>query len=116
MLSTLGIVTYACLYTRRPEALSEDLIDCEGIDLVSYAVKDSVKVLSQNGNAIIRKNDGRYFYEPQKGDPLLLEPILRNITPDERGSYDASDLLRATTTHIYRSSVTAFVGSSFLQS
>ncbi len=102
VLSTLGIVTYACLSTRRPGDLSQDLINCDGVDLVSYAREDAVKVLSKNGGlATIRVHGGRYIYEPQAGDPLLLKPILERLDADEYHSYDPNDLLLATATHVY---------------
>ncbi len=102
VLSTLGVVTYACFSTRRPGALSENLITCEGVELASYALKDSAQVLSSNGGrAVIRTRGRRFIYEPLTGDPLLLKPILENLETDEHGSYDPDDLLEATVTHIY---------------
>ncbi len=102
VLSTLGIVTYACLSTRRPCALSEDLITCRGVDLVSYARKDAVEVLTRDGGrAVIRAQGGRFIYEPLLGDPLMLTPILDRLETDEHGSYNSEDLLRATATHVY---------------
>ena len=102
VLSTLGVVTYACLSTRRPCALSEDLITCSGVDLVSYARKDTVEVLTRDGNkAVIRTWDGRFIYEPLMGDPLLLKPILGRLETDKHGSYNSEDLLCATVTHVY---------------
>jgi hypothetical protein len=102
VLSTLGVVTYACFSTRSPAALSEDLIACEGVELVSYARKDAVEVLSSNGDrAVVRARNRRFIYEPLTGDPLLLKPILESLEKDEHGSYDPDDLLEATVTHIY---------------
>jgi len=102
VLSTLGVVTYACLSTRRPRALSEDLITCEGVDLVSYAREDTVEVLTQDGDrAVIRARDGRFIYEPLRGDPLLLKSILARLEMAEHGSYHPEDLLSATATHVY---------------
>jgi hypothetical protein len=100
--SALGVVTYACLSTRRPCALSEHLITCEGVDLVSYARKDAVEVLtSDGGRAVVRAQNGRFIYEPRVGDPLSLTQILDLLDADEHGSYDSDDLLRATATHVY---------------
>lgn len=102
VLSTLGVVTYACFSTRRPCALSEDLITCKGVDLVSYAKDDAVEVLTPGGDrAVIRVRGGRFVYNPIAGDPLLLTPILGNLEADENGGYNSEDLLLATATHIY---------------
>lgn len=102
VLSTLGVVTYACFSTRRPGALSEDLITCKGVDLVSYARKDAVEVLTRDGSrAVIRARGGRFIYEPLQGDPLLLTPVLDRLETDEHGSYSSEDLLLATATHVY---------------
>ncbi len=116
VLSTLGVVTYACLSTRCPGELSEDLISCEGVDLVSYALGDAVEVLNGEGDrAIIRVRNGRFIYEPLVKDPLLLISILDDLKPDEHGSYDAEDLLEATATHVYPSPLKRLWEAHFAQ-
>lgn len=97
-----GLETYASFATNRPAALAADLVACEGIELASYADGETVVVLAPGGRrAVVRRKAGRYGYEPQKGDPLKLGPILGKLGGGEGGFHDADELLRATARHEY---------------
>jgi len=97
-----GLVTFAAFATRRPAALAEDLVGCDGVELASFAEGGSVVVLGRNGQRarITRKNNA-YGYHSTGGDPLELKGILAGLTPDEAGLYDADALLAATVSHQY---------------
>lgn len=95
-----GLLTYASFSTRSPEALAEDLVELEGVELASFAYKDMVIVLAPGGaRAIIRGRHGRYAYTPVNGDPLDLTSVLADVQADADGYYDADALLRATVHH-----------------
>jgi len=97
-----GLETYACFATNEPQLLSAELVKCEGVELASYAEKDTAVVLSPGGGrAVIRKLGQRYKYEPTRGDPLKLKGILAGLASDEAGYYDADALLKATAKHEY---------------
>jgi hypothetical protein len=91
-----GLETYASFFTKSPANLAIDLAKAEGVELASYAEKDSVVVLSPAGRATIRSKNGRYDYSPEQGDPLKLKDLLSKLTPDKEGYFDADDLLSAT--------------------
>jgi len=124
-----GLTTYASFYTHCRAELAEDLVTMKGVEVVSYADKDTVVVLGPDPNVelpselpgesglfrrftcrgkirgvglgLIREKAGRYRYEPIAGDPLQLMPILAKLKPDADGYYDTDDLLNATGTHVY---------------
>jgi len=97
-----GLVTYAALWSDSPAALAADAADCEGVELASRVEAGRVVVAAGGGQeARIGKTPGGYTYEPLRGDPLKLRPILANLTPDAHGAYDARALLAATATHEY---------------
>jgi hypothetical protein len=96
-----GLETYASFATRRPAELSADLVECEGVTLASFAEGESVVVLAPDGGrAVVRKRGGSYAYDPVRGDPLKLEPLLERLESDD-GYYDADRLLCATVDHEY---------------
>lgn len=106
VLIEFGVTTYAGFYANERADLARDLVDVDGVELASYAKGESVVVLAPEEDegkparhAVIRQRDGRFRYEPVRGDPLALTPILAELTPDEAGYYDADDLLRATARH-----------------
>ncbi len=97
-----GLVTYAGLDAQRPGDLAGDVATCPGVDLVSHADGNDVVVLdARGGRARVRRLGDRYAYEPSRGDPLKLAGILATLTPDDRGAYDADELLAATVDHEY---------------
>ena len=94
-----GLETYASFATNSPSALARDLVDCEGVELVSFVDTEAVVVLSPKGKATIRKKDNRYSYESTDGDPLKLKAILASLSADSDGYYDADELFAATSEH-----------------
>jgi hypothetical protein len=97
-----GLETYASFCTRRSAELAEDIVGCQGVELASYADKDTVVVLAPGGaRAAIGQRAGRYKYQALRGDPLRLKEILSSLRPDSDGLYGADDLLAATATHVY---------------
>ena len=96
-----GLVTYASFATNQRAELAADLVQCEGVELASYAEGDAVVVLAGgNQKAIIRQRDGRYGYQPVRGDPLKLKDIMAKL-PNQDGYCEEADLIRATATHEY---------------
>jgi hypothetical protein len=92
-----GLVTCANFATQQPAALAEDLTACQGVELASFAEKDTVVLLGRGGQrAVIRQNANRYKYEPVSGDPLKLKDALLGLKADADGYYGADDLLAAT--------------------
>ena len=76
-----GLVTYAAFNTREPEALVEDLLAFEPVELASYVEGDAVVVRSRSGTASIRSADGKTFqYQPRDGDPLKLAGLVGDTT------------------------------------
>ena len=97
-----GLETYASFATSRPAALAGDLIDCEGVELASYAEGGSVIVLGRGGQrAAVRQKGRRYRYEPLKGDPLKLRGVLAALPGGRDGYHDADELMTATARHVY---------------
>jgi len=97
-----GLVTFASFATLRPAELAEDLVGCEGVELVSFVEQDDVIVLSPDGgSARIQKRGDRYRYRAEQGDPLRLKPLLALLEGDQEGFYPAEALTRATATHEY---------------
>lgn len=113
-----GLVTYASISTWQPGKLAQDLIDAEGVDLISYRQKEQreqasaepgenldrmrlVVLSGDGGKAYIDRpaEEGRaaLTYRPVKGDPLKLKDIL---TPRPDGSYQAGSLERMAD-HVY---------------
>jgi hypothetical protein len=97
-----GLETCAALSTKHPAQLAGDVVECEGVELVSYAARDGVVVLAPGGgSAAVRHRHGRFRYEPHKGDPLELKGILKRLKGDKDGYHDADELMRATAGHVY---------------
>ncbi len=96
-----GLVTYASFATNRPGELAGDLVDCQGVELASYAQGDAVVVLAGGKQkAIVRRKDGRYRYEAVSGDPLRMKEIVGRLA-DKDGFCGAEELLTATAGHAY---------------
>lgn len=85
-----GLVTYAALNTRTPADLAGDLLECEAVELVSYAAGEAVVVRTRDGHAEVHSTDGRTFrYTAVRGDPLKLAGLVQ-------GPADGRSLLKAT--------------------
>jgi len=98
-----GLETYVSFGTRRPRALAEDLIACEGVDVVSFAEGRTVVIAARDGRgwAAIHRTGNRYRYEPTGGDPLELNGILAGLPGGTVGWHGADELLAATVAHRY---------------
>lgn len=106
-----GLETYAAFSTRSPGPLAKDLMDCDGVELASYADGDAVVVLGRGvpaqgasqpaakspvQSAVVRMKNGRYAYQMTSGDPLGLKDVLAKVIPDDQGYYSPQDLMQAT--------------------
>lgn len=97
-----GLITLASFATHRPAELASDLLDCPGVDIVSYVDGSGVVVLSPDGGqATITRQGDRYCYTPHKGDPLKLRGVLAGVPAGPDGFCTAQDLLEATANHEY---------------
>jgi hypothetical protein len=107
-----GLETYASFATDQPAELAGDLIAHPGVIVASYAQKDAVVVLAGYGHpkesagrtissALIRRKNGRYKYEPIKGDPLKYTEALARLPADAEGYYEPDAMLAATIEHDY---------------
>jgi hypothetical protein len=97
-----GLVTYVALSTHSAAAVAAASVSCEGVQLASYADKDTVVVLTPGGGrAVVSRKGDRYRYEAASGDPLKLAAILATLKADADGYYGADDLFAATAMHEY---------------
>ncbi len=97
-----GLVHFASFAALRPAELAEDIANCEGVELVSYADKDAIVVLGPHRQrAIIRRNGDKYVYEAVAGDPLKLGDVLAGLGGGNDGYHTADALLAATVDHVY---------------
>ena len=100
-----GLVTYAAIYTDRPEAVTDAVLTHPAVDVVAYLADDHVVVRSAIGRAAIFRADGGYRYDASGGDPLRLAPILAQLTQDGTvspdGVIDDRALFHATAQHDY---------------
>jgi hypothetical protein len=87
-----GLVTYASFATRSAPALSEALLEHEGVDVVTYASDGRVIVESDEGRARIEQRGDRYRYVRETGDPLHLAEILKRAA--DEGVLDADGFAR----------------------
>jgi hypothetical protein len=92
-----GLVTFAQFATRNRDALGRELTDHPAARIVSWGQGESVVVMDADGNeARIHQRDGRYRYEPVKGDPLQIGAALQRMPGGEDAFHDADALLEAT--------------------
>jgi hypothetical protein len=100
-----GLVTYASFATRRGEALGRTLLEHEGVDVVTYVTDGAVAVASDEGAARIERQDGRFRYVQETGDPLHLAPVIAAAKADGRldadGFADDRTWLVLTHDHLY---------------
>lgn len=84
-----GLVTCAAIHTRSPAAVARDVAVLTGVELTCYRDgQRGIVVLSRDGEALIRRDSDRWCYEPIRGDPLRLAPILQALRSS--GRIDAS--------------------------
>ena len=97
-----GLETYASFGCMRKAELANDLAECPGVTVASYAEGDTVVVRSPGGaRAVLRKKAGRYRYDAQTGDPLKLLGVLATLRPDAEGFYDDRQVFAATADQEY---------------
>ena len=97
-----GLETCASFSTRNSPKFATDLVDCEGVELVSYvAGKDVVVIAPGNSRAVISQSEGKFRYDCTSGDPLGLEEILKTVPADANGFRDRDALLWATARHTW---------------
>lgn len=101
-----GLVNCTALYTQSPEQVAADLIGLEGIELTCYPTPSGdVVVLSPSGRAVVSYRDGASRYLQVVGDPLKLEPIMRELAAGGHvngdGFVDDAKLFEALVEHEY---------------
>ncbi|HOJ73260.1 MAG TPA: hypothetical protein PL151_00325 [Phycisphaerae bacterium] len=110
VLPEFAMATCSAIYTRMPEAVAQDVMRIEGMELAAYRDSESsIIVLSPDGRARISRAAEGYRYEALEGDPLQLNPVLAvlneagKVNPD---GYVRDDvLMQATIDHVYPDAV-----------
>ncbi|GMU22555.1 MAG: hypothetical protein AMXMBFR13_26400 [Phycisphaerae bacterium] len=104
-----SMVSCAAFYTHAPAAAARDAVGIEGIELAAYLEGEELIVLSRDGKARITRANPGFRYTPDYGDPLMLKPVLTQLSkagqvaPD--GAVRDEVLLRATVDHSYPDAV-----------
>ncbi|MFA5185462.1 MAG: hypothetical protein WC551_03165 [Patescibacteria group bacterium] len=102
---SFGLVNYASFATLDAPQLAKDLATIPGVELSSYVEADSVNVFGANGStARIRRSGQACSYETLDGDPLDLDPILKNIA-NQDGFYRDEDVQAVTVNRPYPSAL-----------
>ncbi len=102
-----GLVGNAVLYAEEKEKpkLAAASVGAEGVDFAAYLQGDVVHIITQTGRATIEQRGDWYCYCADLGDPLALQPVLRNLAATgcvrEDGFVTDGDLFRATVGHEY---------------
>ncbi len=100
-----GLVTYASFYTHQPAAVAHVLLQDPATTIACYPQEDAVIVQTIAGRAKVFHKNGRYRYQVEFGDPLLLLPILTQLQEqgkiDKDGYIEDRALFDATVTHEY---------------
>ncbi len=81
VLPQFGLVGSAELWTKEgnERRLAEVLAQVRGVDFAAYETAGVVHVLSRAGEATIEQRGGRFRYQTQTGDPLVLRETLRAL-------------------------------------
>ncbi|MEA3367242.1 MAG: hypothetical protein U9R68_03900 [Planctomycetota bacterium] len=100
-----GLVTYASFAARDRAGLAAALLECEGVDVVTYQDDGVVVVRSDEGKAHDERQHDRFRYVQETGDPLHLAAIVKQATSegaiDADGFADEGTWLRLTYRHTY---------------
>ncbi|MEP0848320.1 MAG: hypothetical protein HRF50_16040 [Phycisphaerae bacterium] len=101
-----GLVTCAAIHTRSPAAVARDVALLTGVELTCYRDEArGIVVLAHDADALIRHEPGRWRYEPTRGDPLRLSPIVQALRDlgrlDAAGFASDRDWWEATVDHTY---------------
>lgn len=95
VLPEFGLVTCAALHTRSPRRVAGDCVSIDGVELAAFVETDAdgtrrVVVLSRDGEASIEERGGGFAYTMQRGDPLKLAEIIRELQGNELFNDDGS--------------------------
>lgn len=107
VLPRYGLVGAGVIFTRpeNRDRVAEACITAKGVDFAVYPVAGeenrTINLVSKRGNARIIRNENSYRYEAIEGDPLELEPIIREMTLGEDGFASSEAWWNATQTHKY---------------
>lgn len=76
-----GLIGSAVLFTRsaNEHRLANVIAPVEGVDFVAFERDGLVYVVNRDGEATIEKHGASYRYQPIKGDPLALLPIVLKL-------------------------------------
>lgn len=100
-----GLVTYAAFHTHQPAAVAHIVLQDPAATMACYPGGNAVMVQTIDGRANITRKNGRYRYQTEIGDPLVLLPILKQLQDqgkmDDQGYIDDRALFNATVTHEY---------------
>lgn len=101
-----GLIDLACLYTRTPARVAQDIVGFEGVELAVFRDEQGVvTVVSRDGQARVRRDGELFRYEPLFGDPLALRPIMEKMQAAgvlrSDGAARDADWLAATSDHIF---------------
>lgn len=100
-----SMVSCASIYTHAPACVARDVVMIEGVDLAAYREGADLVVVRRDGLARLSRSAAGFRYQPERGDPLELQPILARLA--QAGEVDAdgyvSDhaLFAATVDHTY---------------
>lgn len=77
-----GLIGCAVVFTAagKEREVATTLRAVDGVDFVSFADENLVRIISPNGKATIERRGTRYRYSPQQGDPLELMRALDNLS------------------------------------
>ncbi len=100
-----GLVTYAEFATQDPAGVAQCLLAHEDVEFACYPAGDAIVVRSRTDEARIAKGASGFKYEPARGDPLLLMPIIAQLRDAGKvsatGEIDEDALFQATLEHYY---------------
>lgn len=90
VLPQFGLVGCAVLFTKETneERLASIVAQVRGVDFVAYRSGDLVHIIARDGKAVIERRGERYQYRPEKGDPLDLAPLIRDLTAKGKADSD----------------------------
>ncbi len=105
VVTEFGMVSCEELHTREPQRVAADLTGVEGVDLAMYREGDAIVVLHRDERAAIARADDGFRYQPTRGDPLRLVPVLERLRAagavQANGSVEDAVLRDATFDHVY---------------
>lgn len=109
VLAEFGLISNAVLYTEpgQETAVAEALREAEGVELCVYRKEESLYVVGRGGAAWVDRrqaaNEVRYRYRAAAGDPLLLEPLAKELAgqADADGFIAEAQWLPATANHVF---------------